>query len=212
MKTNEELTPRERRYQRTQQAILDAALALIREKGVDGLSIRAIADRIDYSPAGLYEYYGSKEEIIEALCMQGLERFGRYLASVEPSLSAEKYMEALGLAYIDFAVKNADFFLLMFTLAPMQYSQYINNTTSSAEENLNQDHAFMTLVHGVERCVAEGIFQLKPNFGVLEMARTFWSMSHGIAMLQLTVLQQMPATEETIRQMFRAIFEGIRQR
>ena len=51
-------------YARTQQAILDAARAIIHEQGPDKLSMRAIADRIDYSPAGLYEYYGSKEEII----------------------------------------------------------------------------------------------------------------------------------------------------
>ncbi|NJN55580.1 MAG: helix-turn-helix transcriptional regulator, partial [Anaerolineae bacterium] len=58
----DELTPRERRHLRTKDAILDAARLIIKEQGADALSIRAIAEQIDYSPAGLYEYFGSKEE------------------------------------------------------------------------------------------------------------------------------------------------------
>lgn len=53
------LTPRERRAQRTRDAILEAARGIISKKGVEALSIRSIADAIDYSPAGLYEYFGS---------------------------------------------------------------------------------------------------------------------------------------------------------
>lgn len=125
-------------------------------------------------------------------------------------------MDALGLAYVGFARKNADFFLLMFTLAPMQYpQQYAEkmhmSIDSLSQEHLTTDDAFMTLYRGVERCIAEGIFQPKPGFDALEMAQAFWSMAHGIAMLQLTILQPMSVTEETNRMMFRAIFEGIRR-
>ena len=206
----EELSPRERRHQRTQQAILDAALEIIHEKGVDGLSIRAIADKIDYSPAGLYEYYGSKEEIIAALCMQGLERFGRHLASVDRSLPTEEYMGRLGLAYVDFAMKNSDFFLLMFTTAPIYFPQYALDTTPDATVHLADDDAFMILVRGVERCVAEGIFKLQPDFSTLEMAHAFWSIAHGIAMLQLTALQQMPYNEQSALKALRVLFDGMR--
>lgn len=214
----EELSPRERRHQRTQQAILDAALEIIHEKGVDGLSIRAIADKIDYSPAGLYEYYGSKEEIIAALCMQGLERFGRHLASVDRSLPTEEYMGRLGLAYVDFAMKNSDFFLLMFTTAPIFFPQSIKDSmpepnapdSTDLAVHLANDDAFMILVRGVERCVAEGIFKLQPDFSTLEMAHAFWSIAHGIAMLQLTALQQMPYNEQSALKALRVLFDGMR--
>ena len=59
-------TPRERRYARTRQEILDAAMELVQEKGPDKLSMRELARRVDYSPAGLYEYYENKDEIIVA--------------------------------------------------------------------------------------------------------------------------------------------------
>ena len=59
--------PRTKRHLRTKQAILDAARQIIAEEGPAALSMRALADRIDYSAAGLYEYFGSKEEIIAAV-------------------------------------------------------------------------------------------------------------------------------------------------
>jgi AcrR family transcriptional regulator len=54
----DELTPRQRRHLRTKDAILDAARQIIAEEGADNLSMRGIAERIDYSAAGLYEYFG----------------------------------------------------------------------------------------------------------------------------------------------------------
>ncbi len=62
---------RQRRHVRTKQAILDAALEIVIQDGPAALSMRALAERIDYSPAGLYEYFGSKEEIIAAVCDEG---------------------------------------------------------------------------------------------------------------------------------------------
>ena len=106
-----ERTPRERRHQRTQPAIIEAARQIIRESGVDALSIRAIAERIDYSPAGLYEYFGSKEEIVAAVCAQAFERFTRRLAQVDTTLPITEYILELGLSYIDFALRNPDSFL-----------------------------------------------------------------------------------------------------
>ncbi len=60
-----------RRHVRTKQAILDAALEIVIQNGPAALSMRSLAERIDYSPAGLYEYFSSKEEIISAVCDEG---------------------------------------------------------------------------------------------------------------------------------------------
>ena len=50
---------RRKRHIRTKQAILDAALEIISEDGPNALSMRNLADRIDYSAAGIYEYFAS---------------------------------------------------------------------------------------------------------------------------------------------------------
>jgi AcrR family transcriptional regulator len=81
------MQPRERRFQRTRQAILDAALAIIREEGPAALNMRALAERSDYSAAGLYEYFGGKDEIIAAVCQEGHDRLASHMRRGDPSPS-----------------------------------------------------------------------------------------------------------------------------
>jgi AcrR family transcriptional regulator len=205
-----ELSPRERRHQRTQQAILDAARDIINKQGIESLSIRAIADKIDYSPAGLYEYYASKEEIVAELVLQGFRRFARHLDQVDKSLPAEEYLVELGVAYLDFAVKNSDFFLLMFTTAPLAYAEYFQETRPHSATALQSDDAFGILLRGVDRCVQAGFFHVQPNYGLFEMAHAAWSLVHGIAMLQITLLSRMPLPVEQIRTTVRMLHVGMR--
>ena len=205
-----ELSPRERRYQRTQQAILDAAREIINKQGIEALSIRAIADKIDYSPAGLYEYYASKVEIVAELVLQGFRRFAHYLDQVDKSLAAEEYLVELGVAYIDFAVKNSDFFLLMFTTAPLAYGEYFQETAPHTAQALQSEDAFGILLRGVDRCIQEGFFHERPDYGLFAMAHAAWSLVHGIAMLQITLLSQMPLSVEQIRITARSLHLGMR--
>lgn len=199
-----ELSPRERRHQRTQQAIIEAARQIIRESGVDALSIRAIAERIDYSPAGLYEYFGSKEEIVAAVCAQDFERFARRLGQVDTTLPPSEYIIELGLSYIDFAVRNPDAFLLMFTTFPLSQINQPPAPTVLLEEMMTEESAFTTLVRGVQRCIDEGIGRTKPGYGVIEIAYSLWSLVHGLAMLRVTSGAVMPfdyniVEQETLR-------------
>ena len=55
--------PRQRRHEKSQQAILDIAAKLIVEHGHEKLSLREVARQADYSPAGLYEYFKSKADV-----------------------------------------------------------------------------------------------------------------------------------------------------
>ena len=110
------LTPRERRHQKTKQAILQAAQDIIAEKGADGLSLREIAQRIDYSPAGLYEYFNSKDEIIAAVCVEELEQFSTYLNRVPTGLPPAERIIQLGQAYLDFARNYPEQFVFIFTM------------------------------------------------------------------------------------------------
>jgi AcrR family transcriptional regulator len=184
-----ELSPREKRQQRTHQAILDAARQILKDNGIEGLSIRAIADRIDYSPAALYEYFGSKEEIIQALCRQGNRRLKAYMEQVDTSLPFQEYLLNLGLTYIEFAVQNPDFFLLMFTTMPASAPSLAALEQKFDTGMMSEDSSFVILVDAIRRGVAEDILHPRPGFGVFEMAFAAWSTVHGIAMLRVTHLR-----------------------
>src|SRR5690606_35234074 len=73
-------TPAERRKKAQEARILDAALAIVAEGGLDALSIKAIAERADYSPAALYRYFASKDELVAALAIRAVRTLGEALA------------------------------------------------------------------------------------------------------------------------------------
>ncbi len=205
-----ELTPRERRQQRTQHGIIDAARQIIREGGVEALSMRAIADRIDYSPAGLYEYFASKEEIIGAVCEQNFERFTQWLDAVDTTLPPLEYMLELGLAYIDFAARNPDSFLLMFTTAPLLRGGEKHPDITDVETLIAKGDAFGILVRGVQRCVEAGFYPASADFGVIEMAYASWTQVHGLAMLRVTNGELFPFDYTTVeRNILRAHGAGL---
>jgi AcrR family transcriptional regulator len=182
---------RRRRHVRTKQAILDAALEIISEDGPNALSMRNLADRIDYSAAGIYEYFGSKEEIIATACKQGQGTLYESMAQVDPNLPAADYLYYIGQAYIRFALDHPDYFLLMFTTAP-QPNLPPDPSTAVEGARHSEGSAYDILLHAIERGIEEGAMHVRPGFGRDEMAYAAWSVVHGIAMLRVTALRHAP--------------------
>lgn len=206
----EESSPRERRYQRTQQAILHAALSILTEEGIDKLSIRAIADRIDYSPAALYEYYGSKEEIIGALCWEGHRTLKRYMEQVPMSLAPDEYLLEIGFAYIRFALQNPAYFLLIFTSTTTRPSFEEGSMGKTSAELMDRDSAFPLLLNGVQRAIDNGVIHQVAGLSVVETAYAVWAAVHGAAMLRSTHLSKSDFDfERADRLMLTALIRGM---
>jgi AcrR family transcriptional regulator len=221
---HEDLSPRERRQLRTSQAILDAAREIIQQEGVDALSMRAIADRIDYSAATLYEYYGGKDEIIQAVCRQGHQLLRERMALVDVSLPVREYVVEIGLVYIRFAVDNPDYFRLMFTpvefegppeaaihatpptVAHMDTEKHTDtektwNGQTLAEAMQDDSSSFPLLLRAVQRGIDAEIYKTRPGFGLLEIAYGCWSLVHGLASLRIAHQSRFPVDyEQTERQ------------
>ena len=178
--TSKQPSPRQRRQVRTRQAILDAARQIVTEKGASGLSLREVARRIDYSPAGLYEYFGSKDEILAAVRLEGQQRFAQHLLGVDKSLDAFDYLVELGLAYVRFGMKNPEHFMLLF-------STLLCNIDGKTFAQGREEQTFKTLVDGLERAQVEGIFPESHDIQVLSLG--IWSMVHGLTSLLLTNVQ-----------------------
>lgn len=188
-----EQTPRERRHEKTRQAILDAARQIIAAEGTEALSMRALAQQIDYSAAGLYEYFDSKEAIIAAVCEQGHQRLTAYMLAADQALPPDELLLELGLAYIDFAVRNPDFFLLMFTSPATSDPLASRETASGMEAQMRREgSSFSPLLRAIQRGVDEGLFKPQPGYGAFEMAITAWAMVHGLAMLRIGHLRHAP--------------------
>jgi AcrR family transcriptional regulator len=114
---------RERERQATRQAILQAALDIAAEEGWPAVTIRHIAERIEYSPAAIYKYFDEKEAILQTLVAEGFLRLHQTLEGAADAIvdgsgptPADLPLLRLVAAYWDFAQHNATLYQLMFSL------------------------------------------------------------------------------------------------
>src|SRR5438067_12978805 len=94
--------------------ILDAALALYLEKGIENVSIRNIAEKIEYSPATIYLHYRDKDEIFFALYNLA---FGKYYAEQQKRPQFDDPYEAIYYGckqYVEWGLANPKMYDLMF--------------------------------------------------------------------------------------------------
>jgi len=108
----------ERERSKVRQAILDAARDLFVKQGFEHVSIRKIAERIEYSPAAIYSYFPSKDEIFFALAEEGfLLLSGRWLdqpEAVPPGMDPLDKIRHICLHFYEFSVEYPEHFALMF--------------------------------------------------------------------------------------------------
>jgi AcrR family transcriptional regulator len=104
----------DRERQAVRQAILDAARDLFVNEGYRNVSIRKIAERIEYSPAAIYSYFPSKDDIFFALAEEGFRRLDAKVRAVPLGSDPLDDMRACWWAYYEFSKEHREFFELMF--------------------------------------------------------------------------------------------------
>jgi len=165
---------------RKEARILAAARALLRQRGYELLSLRDVARRAGVSPAGMYEFFDSREHLVEALAA---EASGALTAALRIANGGETdavgRLVSVGLAYIRFAQERPADFRLLFGR---------RSARRSLDEAVPADSEYMVIRTAVEELLGAG-----GNGGVGQrvvevLAYGFWSTIHGMAVLQFTHL------------------------
>src|SRR5215203_4203272 len=108
----------ERDREAVRRAILDAARDLFVSEGYGNVSIRKIAERIEYSPAAIYSYFPSKDDIFFALAEEGFHLlFDSACPGEPPPGEAGEPIDAVRAAFwhfYEFSRRHPEYFALMF--------------------------------------------------------------------------------------------------
>lgn len=106
------------RHDRERQAVRDAILAAARDlfvhEGYANVSIRKIAERIEYSPAAIYSYFPAKDDIFFALAGEGFTRLDDAIRGTEGDADPVKDLRHCWWAFYRFSKDHREFFHLMF--------------------------------------------------------------------------------------------------
>jgi AcrR family transcriptional regulator len=170
---------KERDRQEMRELILKSAHQLFLEKGFDQISIRNIAEVIEYSPATIYLYFKDKNEIYHALHQQGFGMLNKAFQPLTQISNPFQRLREMGKAYIQFATTNPEVYDLLFIRTePMEHL-----ATCLDEQWTEGDRAFDVLLQTVKGCQDQGYFV---GLNTQNMAMMIWSFIHGLCSLGIS--------------------------
>jgi len=175
--------PRERREREREEIrtrILDAARDLFLAEGYDAVTMRRIADKIEYSPTAIYFHFRDKDALIRELCDTDFRTLAHQLTQISTITDPIERLRQIGLAYFDFASTYPNHYRLMF----MTPHPSIDPELSGLAQGDPQEDAYAFLKHVVTDCIATG--RVRDEYQDAElMSQTMWAGVHGVVSLQI---------------------------
>ena len=164
----------QREKENLRQIILDAAREMFAEEGYHSVSMRKIADKIEYSPTTIYLYFKDKNDLLQQICDETFARLGGKFQSIgkKHSTNIDGLREGLR-TYIEFGLKHPKHYEVTFMLPLTE------NLGDEFENSLGQ-RAFEYLRKGVADSMESGEIA-KGDIDLV--SQTLWAGIHGVTSL-----------------------------
>lgn len=198
---------RKREKEGLRQEILDAARELFAREGYESVSIRKIAEKVEYAPGTIYLYFRDKAEILECLCEETFAKLSQRLGAI--AIDQGDPLEALrrGLRlYIEFGLQYPHHYYVTFVMA----GRLLYDAGKTERISKAGDACFSNLVRCVAKCGEAGQLRLTD---IHEASQTIWAGIHGLTTLFITK-PGFPFVEQTrlIDRLVDVLIEGVRSR
>jgi AcrR family transcriptional regulator len=172
---------REREKEALRTRIVEAARDIVSERGLDALSMRSIAERIEYSPGTIYLYFRDKNQLVGEVICAGFERMRGYIeaemAGVGEAGDAREQHRALGRAYARFALENTAYFRVMFELPTVPQ---VGCVTEHSDAH-TRDSGLLERI--VQQAIDEGLYR---HGSAKTWSLVAWGLIHGLTSLYLS--------------------------
>ncbi len=157
--------------------LLDQVGRIVKDRGLAQVSIREVARRARVSHAAPAHHFGNKAGLLTAFAAQGFDRLADGVkAGIEAAGATRppEILEAMGRAYVRFALDNPEHFAIMFPGETLNWEdpEYLRAA----------DRAYGPLIAVVSDAARAGYLTVDP----LLVAASAWSLVHGLASLWLS--------------------------
>lgn len=180
-------------------ALLQEAVRVIQAEGVGTLTLRSVGEHLGVSRTALYRHFSDKAALLAAVAGEGFRTLRLELLAAWGTGGLEQF-DAMGMAYIRFAVANPSHYRVMF-------GGFVTGHTDP-EFEAEATGAFQALVAAIVALQQSGRIRADDP---LRMANFIWALVHGIAMLAIDrqIEHQGLAVEEVARFALARVRTGI---
>ncbi len=194
---------RAREKEQLRRRILSAARELFVTEGYESVSMRKIADMIEYSPTTIYLYYEDKADLLDSVCKETLLNLLNTLDLLRKDKSDPvETLRKSGKAYVEFGLKYPQDYKLTFVVRP-QFQKGLGLQEGSVGEKV-----FNYLRTMVSECIRQKKFR---QVDVETTGQVLWSAVHGVTLL-LIDFPDFPWTEKDklIDMVIHTMIEGLK--
>lgn len=169
---------REREREEVRRKILDAARELFATEGYDRVTMRRIAEAIEYSPTTIYHHFEDKQALVESLCQADFGRLLEAFGKQPPPRDPVEWIRQLGLAYARFGIENPNHYRFMF-MTPFK----------PTHESPTGTETYDLLRKAVAKAIAAGRLRIDD---VETASQVLWATVHGAVALVVTYGEGLP--------------------
>jgi len=168
---------RAREKKELRQEILDAARDMFVREGFENVSMRKIAEKIEYSPTTIYLYFHDKSDLLDCICEETFVRLIRKQAMLDQTVPDPVERLERGLrVYIDFGLKHPNHYKVTFM------SQSIPNPELCRRSREMGQKAFGNLRGMLAECAEKHLIEIADLDAT---AQAVWAMVHGLTSLMI---------------------------
>lgn len=202
-------TRRTRQKALLRQEIIDAAREILVREGFEQLSMRKVAERIEYSPTAIYLHFDDKGDLVFNVCEDTFARLVKELEPLEVEFKDPLVRLRTGMQrYVDFGLRHPQHYLATFVAVPI--GQLADDASRFNNPDSNGMRALGLLRATVVACIdARRVRKVNPDV----TTRALWAALHGVTAL----LIQMPHftwgdRKAVIEALLDALMDGLRPR
>jgi len=175
---------REREREETRGRILDAARELFISEGYDSVTMRRIADRIEYSPTAIYFHFRDKETLLVELCAADFRVLAQQFVKIARIPDPIERLRRAGHAYVQFGLEHPNHYRLMF----MTPRPPIDKALVGIDRDNPEEDAYAFLKAVVREAIESDL--LRPELKDVELvSQTIWAGVHGVVSLHIAKSQ-----------------------
>ncbi len=194
---------KQRQKAELREQILGAARDIVLKEGFGGLSMRKLADAVEYAPATLYLHFQNRDEIARELSRRGFQELLAFFEPVAGIAEPLERLRAVAEAYVRFGMSHPETYRLIFMEDPKFTSAVLHGGPDDPGAR-----AFGVLAIAFEELAAQG--RLAADANPARLAEVFWAGVHGVVSLKLTCSNFLQTPAEALTDTFtRTFLDGL---